>query len=96
MNSSAFEILDTFILKSRNSVVLKGLIREGEIKRGMIAKTLLDSELYMAAEITGVEYIDGPKNESAVGLVLDTPEQEVQELWIELCKKGDVLKIENN
>ena len=96
MNSSSFEVTDIFLLKTRNSIVLKGDIKSGEVRQGMIVKTLVDSELYMSAEVNGVEFVDGPGTESAVGLVLDTPEQEIQELWLELCKKGDLLKIEVN
>jgi len=96
MNSSSFEVTDVFLLETRNSVVLKGNIKSSEIRQGMFVKAWVDSELYMSAEINGVEFIDGPGTESAVGLVLDTPEQEVQDLWLELCKKGDLLKIEIN
>ena len=96
MTSSSFEVLDVFILGIHNSVVLKGRIKSGEITQGMIVKTLLDSELYMTAKINEIEFIDGPEAENTIGLVLDTPEQEVQELWLELCKKGDFLKIEIN
>ena len=96
MDSSSFEVTDVFLLETRNSVVLKGDIKSGEIRQGMFVKIWVDSELYMSAEINGVEYIDGPETESAVGLVLDTPEQEIQDLWLELCKKGDLLKIEIN
>ena len=96
MDSSAFEVIDVFILETLNSVVLKGGIRSGEIRQGMFVKTWVDSELYISAKINGVEFIDGPEKERAVGLVLDTPEQAVQNLWLELCKKGDLLKIENN
>ena len=96
MNSSSFELFDVFILKTLNSVVLNGQIKDGEVNQGMFVKTWVDSELYMVAEISRVEFIDGPENSSAVGLVLDTPEQEVQKLWLELCKKGDILIIETN
>ena len=96
MDSSSFEVTDVFLLETRNSVVLKGDIKSGEIRQGMFVKTWVDSELYMSAEINGVEYVDGPETERAVGLVLDTPEQEIQDLWLELCKKGDLLKIEIN
>ena len=96
MASSSFEVLDVFILDTYNSIVLKGRIKSGEITQGMIVKTWVDSQLYMIAKINEVEFIDGPEAESTIGLVLDTPEQEVQELWLELCKKGGLLKIEIN
>ena len=96
MNSSSFKVTDVFFLETHNSVVLKGDVKSGEIRKGMFVKTWVDSELYMSAEIHGVEFVDAPETESGVGLVLDTPEQEVQNLWLELCKKGDLLKIEIN
>lgn len=96
MSKPLFEVSDVFCLDSQNSIVLVGDIQGGEINIGMLASTWVDSELYMVAEISAVEFIDGPEKNSRIGLVLDTPEQEVRELWLELCKRGDVIKIENN
>ena len=59
MKSSSFKVTDVFILDALNSVVLKGGLKNGEAKQGMIVKTWIDSERYMSAEINSVEFV-GP------------------------------------
>jgi hypothetical protein len=95
MNSTqaTFEVTKVFGLSSRSAVILQGEIRSGTVLAGMSTKVLVDSQLYMTAEIKGVEFIDGPGRGSTVGLVLDTPDPEVRELWLALCQPGDLLPV---
>jgi len=92
---AVFAVAKVFELAARNAVVLEGDIRTGVVLAGMTTKVLVDSQLYMTAKIRAVDFIDGPGGKSAVGLVLDTPEPEVRELWLALCQPGDVLPIES-
>jgi hypothetical protein len=93
-SDATFEVGRIFELKSLSGIVLRGHIKTGVVVSGMIAKVWVDGGLYMAAPIKSVEYIDGPGIEGMVGLVLEAPDNDVRELWLSLCKVGDVLSIE--
>jgi hypothetical protein len=88
-----FAVEKLFELSSRAVIVLQGQIKSGTIRAGMKTKVLVDGQLYMVATIKSVEFVDGPGSKSAVGLLLDTPEPEVREMWQALCCPGDVLPI---
>jgi len=92
---ATFEVAKIFELSSLGAVVLQGHIRSGMVRSGLSTKVLVDGQLYMTALVKSVEFVDGPGKESAVGLVLDTPEPEVRELWLALCQPGDVLPVES-
>jgi len=97
-SKATFEVAKIFELSTLNAasaVVLQGHIRSGTVRPGQSTKVLVDGQLYMTALIKAVEFIDGPSRESAVCLVLDTPDPEVRELWLALCQSGDMLPVES-
>jgi hypothetical protein len=91
---TTFEVRKIFERPSLHAIVLQGRIGGGMVVSDMIVKIWVNGGLYMAASIKSIEYIDGLGGESAVGLVLDTPEPAVRELWLEQCLSGDVLLID--
>lgn len=91
---ATFEVKNIFELPSLRAVVLQGVITSGMVVSHMTIKVGILDRLYMTASIKSVEYMDGPDGESAIGLVLDTPESEVREQWLERCVAGDVLQVD--
>jgi hypothetical protein len=82
-------------MDSLSGPVISGDMEDGSINKGMVAKVFVDSGLYQASKIIGVEYIDYPSKESEIGLVLEFDDNESKEIFFELCQIDDVIEVDN-
>ncbi len=92
--ATTFKVHSVFFLTGRKVTVLGGIIKDGSVKAGMIARVLVDGGLFMVATINSVEAIKSESDKCNVGLILDTPEEETRKLWKALCLPGDIITIE--
>lgn len=90
-----FKIDKIFELECLPGPVLAGEVVDGTINKGMVAKVLVDSELYQVSEIVGVEFVDYPGGKADIGLVLKFNDTESKTIFLELCQVGDVIRVEN-
>ena len=90
-----FKVNKIFELEKLPSPILAGEIVEGTVRKGMVAKVLVDSELYQVSEIVGVEFVDYPGGKSDAGLALKFDDKESEAVFFELCQVGDIIRIEN-
>lgn len=92
--TATFEVHSVFFLTGRKVTVLGGIIKTGEVKAGMKASVLVDGGLFMVATIKSIEGIKSDTEKCNVGLILDTPKEEVRDAWKALCLSGDIIAIE--
>ena len=59
----------------------------------MNAKVLMDSKPCMAASVSAIGFLLCKGGREITSLVLDVPETNTQELWVEMCKPGDVISV---
>jgi len=89
------EVLEVAERGVLNEVALSGHVRKGIARAGMGIKIWVDGGLYMKATIKAVAYSESQKDNGLAELTLDMPEPKVRELWLGLCRPGDVLTIES-
>lgn len=72
-----FLVTRIFTLENRKTVFICGTILSGEIRKGMIVKILVDSELFWVKPVDTVEYVHSPmgKSETALGLLYSDSEE---------------------
>lgn len=92
--NAKFLVNTTFVRSSAKNTVLCGLITSGTVKRGMQAKVEVSPQLYFIADIFSVEAINDNTGKSNVGLVLDTPDDDMRHLWKELPAPAEEIEIE--
>ena len=95
MAAALYEIEHVQHVTGRPETYLLGKIKEGTIRPGMNAKVLLDGGLFMCARIKSVErLVRDSGGRSDLALALDTPDEDVRQLWKDLCRSGDEIAIE--
>lgn len=93
--TSRFEVREVFRLRSRQQIVIAGVILEGLVRIGDIALFELHEGLHCSAEIIAVEYLDRRAvSDSLVCLALTESDPAQAALYASLCPLGSVLKIE--
>ena len=89
-----FRVNTTFVRSSDKNTVLCGLITSGTVKKGMKVKVEVSPKLYFTADILSVEAICDTTGKSNVGLVLDTADDDMRNLWRELPAPAEEIAIE--
>jgi len=74
--------------------VLCGLTTVGTVKSGMKIKIEISPKLYFTADILSVEAIFDSTGKSNIGLVLDTPHDDIRNLWKDLPAPAEEIEIE--
>jgi hypothetical protein len=89
-----FQVIEVFRLPARAQFVIAGKVTAGEVRVGMNALVLLDSQLYWRIPIVAVEFIDRIANrESLIGLVCAEMTTEDADLCHGLCELGTEIEV---
>ena len=91
--SAVITVRGTFVLKARNAFVAYGDLVEGSVSKGMVMQIPLNSSVSVAAEVSGVEMVDGTPTGSHLALRFDCDDLEDAELLNALNVAGEDLRV---
>jgi hypothetical protein len=91
--SVRFRVEYTFAIAERGLFVLVGEIVEGAVRPGMVLQVPLNDMVTMTAPVHGVEFVDGPDQQSRTGLTLKCEDDIDLSLWRGLNLDGHVFTV---
>jgi len=94
--TATFHVQRRFALKRSKLWVLAGTILAGEIHRGMRIRIPRDGSIDITERIHGVEFVDGPANQSLVGLTFRVADSDDYLMWEMFPEVGDVIELEES